>query len=122
VKVLVVEDNLMNQTVARSILEQAGALVEVAGDGQMALDLLKRRACGYDLVLMDVQMLVMDGYAATRHIRENLRLASPVFAMTAGVTEAERSQCLDAGMDDFISKPINVEALFATIARHLKSA
>jgi PAS domain S-box-containing protein len=122
VKLLLVEDNLMNQTVARSILEQAGAQVDIAGDGQIALDLLKAAGQGYDLILMDVQMPVMDGYAATRQIRENLKLAVPVIAMTAGVTESERSRCLDAGMDDFVSKPINVETLFATIMRHLKKS
>ena len=119
---LLVEDNLMNQTVARSILEQAGAAVDIAGDGKAAIDLLKRGGRRYDLVLMDVQMPVMDGFAATRLIRSELQLAVPVIAMTAGVTESERSQCLDAGMDDFVSKPINVDTLFATIMRHLGGA
>ena len=119
---LVVEDNAMNQIVARSLLEQAGAAVDIAGDGQAAVDLLARRERSYDLILMDVQMPVMDGYAATRIIRSELHLTLPVIAMTAGVTESERSLCLDAGMDDFVSKPINMESLFATLSRHLHPA
>ncbi|HEY0845262.1 MAG TPA: CHASE domain-containing protein [Noviherbaspirillum sp.] len=118
-RLLLVEDNRMNQVIARKILEQSGASVEVAGDGLRAVSLLREDASRFDLVLMDVQMPVMDGYAATRLIREKLALRLPVLAMTAGVMEAERQQCIACGMDDFIAKPIEVEQMLATIARHL---
>ena len=117
VRLLLVEDNPINQNVAKGILEQAGALVAVAENGAVAVELLRGER--YDLVLMDVQMPVMDGFTATRLIREQLRLQLPVIAMTAGVMESEREQCIAAGMDDFIAKPIDVEQMFATIQRHL---
>ena len=116
VRILLVEDNPVNQTVARGILEQAGALVAVADNGQLALQRL--RTSDYDLVLMDVQMPVMDGFTATQQIRNELGLTLPVIAMTAGVMESEREQCAHAGMDDFIAKPIDVEQMLATLARH----
>jgi signal transduction histidine kinase/CheY-like chemotaxis protein len=118
VRILLVEDNPINQNVARGILEQANAVVSVADNGQLALDQLKAGA--FDLVLMDVQMPVMDGFTATRKIRQELGLTLPIIAMTAGVMESEREQCTSAGMDDFIAKPIDVEQMFATLARHLK--
>jgi CheY-like chemotaxis protein len=71
---------------------------------------------------MDVQMPVMDGFGATRIIREDLGLTLPVIAMTAGVMESEREQCIAAGMDDFIAKPIDVEQMFAAMRRHLRTA
>jgi signal transduction histidine kinase/CheY-like chemotaxis protein len=117
IRLLLVEDNPINQNVAKGILEQAGAVVAVAENGAVAVELLRGER--YDLVLMDVQMPVMDGFTATRLIREELRLQLPVIAMTAGVMESEREQCIAAGMDDFIAKPIDVEQMFATIQRHL---
>ncbi|MET0265272.1 MAG: response regulator [Duganella sp.] len=117
VHLLLVEDNPINQVVARGILEQAGARVLLAENGQQAVELL--RGAGCDLVLMDVQMPVMDGFTATRLIREQLGLRLPVIAMTAGVMASEREQCIAAGMDDFIGKPIDVEQMFATLARYL---
>jgi CheY-like chemotaxis protein len=117
VHILLVEDNQINQNVAKGILEQAGAMVSVADNGEAAIEML--RAGGYDLVLMDVQMPVMDGFTATRFIREELGLTLPVIAMTAGVMESEREQCIAAGMDDFIAKPIDVEQMFGTIRRRL---
>ena len=117
VRLLLVEDNAINQNVAKGILEQAGAVVAVAENGAVAVELLRGER--YDLVLMDVQMPVMDGFTATRLIREELGLQLPVIAMTAGVMESEREQCIAAGMDDFIAKPLDVEQMFATIQRHL---
>jgi PAS domain S-box-containing protein len=116
---LLVEDNVMNQIVARGLLEHAGASVDVAGDGEQALALLGRAGQRYDLVLMDVQMPIMDGYTAARQIRQRLGLTLPVLAMTAGVTESEQRLCLDAGMNDFIAKPIEIEQLFGTLAKYL---
>jgi PAS domain S-box-containing protein len=117
-RVLLVEDNLINQHVARGILEHAGAVVTVADNGEAALARLRENS-GYDMVLMDVQMPVMDGFAATRAIRTELALALPVIAMTAGVMESEREQCIAAGMDDFIGKPIDVEQMFVVMKKHL---
>lgn len=116
---LVVEDNPFNQIVAKGLLEQAGASVDIVDDGQKALDQLRKSAHKYDLVLMDVQMPVMDGFTATRLLRDELKLTLPVLAMTAGVTEFEREQCIASGMNDLIAKPIEVEHMLATISRYL---
>ncbi|MEC5161448.1 CHASE domain-containing protein [Janthinobacterium sp. CG_S6] len=118
-RLLLVEDNPLNQVVARAMLEQAGASVDTLDDGAKALARLRADAQRYDLVLMDVQMPVMDGFAATAAIRAELGLTLPVLAMTAGVMLSEREQCLASGMNDFIAKPIDVEQMLATIARHL---
>ncbi|MBB3220188.1 PAS domain S-box protein [Pseudoduganella umbonata] len=124
VRVLLVEDNVVNQLVAKGILEPAGAIVTTAADGQQAVDLFTtRRGDGrgdFDIVLMDVQMPVMDGYTATRILRTRLGLQLPILAMSAGVTAAEREQCLAVGMNDFIPKPIDVEQMMARIQEHLR--
>jgi PAS domain S-box-containing protein len=117
-KILLAEDNAMNQVVAKGMLEQAGAKVDIVENGQLAVDLLRATPDRYDFVLMDVQMPIMDGFAATRIIREEMRLSLPVLAMTAGVTESERQQCVSAGMNDFIGKPIDLGQMFSTIARY----
>ena len=119
VRILLAEDNVMNQIVAKGMLEQAGATVDIVENGQMAVDLLRVAPQRYDLVLMDVQMPVMDGFTATRLIRSWVGSAIPVLAMTAGVTESERMQCLEAGMNDFIAKPVDLAQMFAAILRHL---
>ncbi len=116
---LLVEDNLLNQTVARGILEHAGATLDVVGDGQQAVDLLRSDAARYDMVLMDMQMPVMDGFTATEVLRGELGLRLPVIAMTAGVLGSERSRCLAAGISDFIPKPVEVEQMLAVILRQL---
>ncbi len=118
-RILLAEDNVMNQIVAKGMLEQAGAKVDIVENGQMAVDLLRITPQRYDLILMDVQMPVMDGFTATRLIRSWAGSAIPVLAMTAGVTESERMQCTEAGMDDFIAKPIDLSQMFAAILRHL---
>jgi len=115
---LLVEDNLLNQTVARGILEHAGATLDVVGDGQQAVDCLRAGAGHYDIVLMDMQMPVMDGFTATRLLRSELQLSLPIIAMTAGVLGSERSRALDAGITDFIPKPIEVEQMMAVLQRH----
>jgi len=121
-RLLLVEDNPLNQIVAKGMLEQAGANVSVADNGLMAVELLRLGAEPYDMVLMDVQMPVMDGFAATRLIRDELHLSLPVLAMTAGVMESEQKQCIDAGMNDLIAKPIDVEQMFAAIGRYWQPA
>jgi signal transduction histidine kinase/DNA-binding response OmpR family regulator len=116
---LLVEDNLLNQAVARGILEHAGATLDVVGDGQQAVDVLRAQASRYDIVLMDMQMPVLDGFSATRMIRDELKLSLPVIAMTAGVLAAERHRCEQAGISDFIAKPVVVEEMMAVIERNL---
>ncbi|WP_343731581.1 ATP-binding protein [Duganella sp.] len=117
-RLLLVEDHPLNQVVARGMLEHAGASVVVAENGQLALERLREQSSDYDIVLMDVQMPVMDGFEATRRIRVELGLKLPILAMTAGVMQSEQDQCIAAGMDDFIAKPVDVEQMLDTISRH----
>jgi signal transduction histidine kinase/CheY-like chemotaxis protein/ligand-binding sensor domain-containing protein len=123
-RILLVEDNKLNVMVARVELENAfpGVNIDVAGNGQLALDML--HAKDYDLVLMDVQMPVMDGYEATRRIRAlgNEKARTPILAMTANVMQAEVQQCMDAGMDGFIPKPFKQEELVAAIGKVIKGS
>lgn len=112
-RVLLVEDNPVNQIVAQTLVEAEGYEVEIAGDGQQAID--KLNGGDFCLVLMDCQMPVMDGYDATRNIREGACGEStktiPVIAMTANAMQGDKEKCLDSGMDDYISKPIDAEIL-----------
>jgi PAS domain S-box-containing protein len=116
-RVLVVEDNEVNQMVAVGLLEAMGYTVEVAGDGAIALEMLADRS--FDVVLMDVQMPILDGYAATRALRasEGDGRRTPVIAMTAAAIEGERERCLEAGMDDFLTKPVDAAALSSALTR-----
>jgi len=116
--VLLVEDNPFNQQVARELIEQAGAEVAVANNGQEALAAMARRR--FDCVLMDVQMPLMDGLEATRRIRLDPALKDTlVVAMTANAGVDDRARCLAAGMNEFLAKPVVPELLAATIARVL---
>jgi two-component system sensor histidine kinase/response regulator len=116
---LLVEDNEVNQEVAQQILSDAGIRVDIASNGAMAL--AKIAVADYDGVLMDCQMPVMDGYDATRKLREDPRHASlPVIAMTANAMVGDKEKCLAAGMNDFIAKPIDVAQLFTTLSRWVK--
>lgn len=117
INLLLVEDNIMNQVVAKGLLEQYGAHVEIAGDGEQAVTLMKANPDRYHTILMDMQMPVMDGFTATKHIRNDLGLTLPILAMTAGVMESEKSRCIEVGMADFIAKPINVEDMLNAILR-----
>jgi len=116
---LLVEDNLLNQAVARGILELGGATLDVVDNGQQALDRMSASPGVYDLVLMDMQMPVMDGFTATRLLRQELKLDLPIIAMTAGVLESERERSIEAGITDFIPKPIEVEEMLAVLHKHL---
>jgi signal transduction histidine kinase/CheY-like chemotaxis protein/integral membrane sensor domain MASE1 len=118
-RLLLVEDNPINQLVARSMLTHAGAWIDAVDNGRAAVDKLRADPAAYDLVLMDVQMPEMDGFTATGLIRTELGLTLPVLAMTAGVMASEREQCVASGMNDFIAKPIDVEEMLRVIARHL---
>ncbi|HSF49031.1 MAG TPA: response regulator, partial [Burkholderiales bacterium] len=115
-RVLLVEDNKTNQVVALGLLEDAEVSVDLADNGEIAVG--KVRDHNYDLVLMDVQMPVMDGLEATRIIRSDARFRSlPIIAMTAGAMAADRDLCLEAGMDDHISKPIDPNHLRDVLLR-----
>ena len=116
-RVLVVEDNEINQMVAVGILEHLGYATDVAHDGAQALELVRTQ--DYLALLMDCQMPVMDGYDATRAIRshEPDGRRTPIIALTASATEGERERCLTAGMDDFVTKPIDARILENTLAR-----
>jgi two-component system, sensor histidine kinase and response regulator len=120
-RVLLVEDNEINQMVAREILEQSGLLVEVAGNGQVALEMVQRAP--FDLVFMDMQMPVMDGVTATRAIRRIPSLAAlPIVAMTANAMEQDRQLCIAAGMNDSVTQPIDPRVLWATLMRWIAPA
>jgi signal transduction histidine kinase/CheY-like chemotaxis protein/ligand-binding sensor domain-containing protein len=121
-RILLAEDNLVNQRLAVRMLERLGHQVEVALTGQEALDLLQTGK--FDLVLMDVQMPEMDGFAATREIRraeQGSQEHVPIIAMTAHAMKGDREVCLQAGMDEYLAKPINREELRQTIERVMKS-
>jgi CheY-like chemotaxis protein/HPt (histidine-containing phosphotransfer) domain-containing protein len=123
IRVLLVEDNDLNQQVATELLESAGAIVTVAGNGKIAVDLLRDgpQAPPFDIVLMDLQMPEMDGFTATRHLRADPRFNDlPILAMTAHALVEERERCLQAGMNDHVTKPIDPDALFAALARWTK--
>jgi len=118
--ILLVEDNPMNQMVAVDTLSGAieGCKVDVAENGQVALEKLQSKQ--YDLMLMDVQMPVMDGYTTTRHIREQFDAPLkniPIMAMTASAIKSEVEKCFESGMNAYISKPFQTEDLLRKIAR-----
>ena len=114
--ILLVEDNEINQQIAVELLEGIGASLTVANNGQEALDRLTQNPAAYDLVLMDLQMPVMGGYEATAKIRSERSLADlPIIAMTAHATVEEKQKCLNAGMNEHISKPIDPAALFEAV-------
>ena len=123
IRVLLVEDNDMNQQVATELLESAGAIVTVANHGGEAVKILTEgdQAPPFDVVFMDLQMPEMDGITATRLLRRDPRLQKiPIIAMTAHALVEERQRCLDAGMNDHVSKPIDPDALFSTLIRWAK--
>ncbi|QDV09534.1 Sensor histidine kinase RcsC [Planctomycetes bacterium Poly30] len=119
-KVLLVEDNIINQKVAKQLLLKWGHKVTVAGDGQVAVD--THAAETFDVILMDMQMPVMDGLAATQAIREREAhrgggARTPIIAMTANAGQVDQNRCLEAGMDDFVPKPIDIPELFEVLSR-----
>ncbi|MCB6183470.1 response regulator [Leeia sp. TBRC 13508] len=112
IRILVVEDNLVNQLVIKKMLQKMGVTPEIASNGKEAISVAT--ATPFDLIFMDCQMPEMDGFEATQHLRE-LKLKTPVIALTANSMEGDRERCLNAGMDDFLSKPITFEHLKSTI-------
>jgi len=116
--VLLADDNLVNQQLAKELLEMGGLKVDVVGSGEEAVDLAARGE--HELILMDVHMPGMGGLQASRAIRELPQCATvPILAMTASVFADEREACLDAGMDDHIAKPIDAPLLLQTVLRWL---
>jgi len=119
VSVLIVEDNVINQELILEILQEQGMQVDLANNGAEAIAMLDNK--DYNLVLMDCQMPVMDGFSATRIIRENPRLNElPIIAMTANSSPEDREQCFACGMNEFITKPINWEQFFQTLTHWVK--
>ncbi|MBF0120852.1 MAG: response regulator [Desulfobacterales bacterium] len=118
-RVLLVEDNILNQQVAQEILINAGLVVDIANNGKEAIDALNNSE--YELVLMDVQMPVMGGYEATSIIKNDNRFNQlPIIAMTAHAIKGAKEECLNAGMSDYVSKPINPSELFNVLIRWIK--
>ena len=116
---LVVEDNLNNQQVARELLEGEGAIVQIANHGQEAVEAVAAAAPPFDVVLMDLQMPVMDGFTATRRIRHDLGLPTlPIVAMTANAMASDREACLAAGMNDHVGKPFDLDHLVRVLRKH----
>jgi PAS domain S-box-containing protein len=120
-RILLVEDNPINQKLAVTILQKAGYPVDVAENGVQAVEALKERS--YQLVLMDVQMPEMDGLEATQHIREQEsgKKHTPIIAMTAHAMKGDKERCLAAGMDDYLSKPLELDEVFSTIEQWTKT-
>lgn len=120
-RILLVEDNQVNQMVAGMLLKKMGHLADTAENGQLAIEALEQQH--YDLVLMDCQMPVMDGYEATRKIRENQAWKDlPVIAVTANVMQGDKDDCFASGMNDYITKPYNRQQLSAAITRWTASS
>ncbi len=109
------EDNAINQRVGKLILERAGFKVDLAKDGKEALEAHRQKS--YDLILMDCQMPVMDGFEASRSIREMGKPQPVIIAVTANALVGEREKCLEAGMDDYLSKPFHAEQLVSLIRK-----
>ena len=123
-RILLVEDNELNQEIAQTILEDAGFMVETANDGVEAVKKMEQAVPGqYDLILIDIQMPVMNGYEAAKQIRslKNRETASvPIVAMTANAFEEDREKSYEAGMNGYLAKPVSAEALINTIDKIMK--
>ena len=114
-RILVAEDNPVNQRIAIKMLEKLGHRSDVVANGVEAVQ--AAAFVPYDLILMDCQMPEMDGYEATRQIRESLNSSIPIIALTANATQVAQDKCYDAGMNDFVFKPVRQRDLFAVIER-----
>jgi CheY-like chemotaxis protein len=115
-KILIAEDNAMNQRLIKHLMKNWAFNFDLVFNGVQAIEALKMQH--YDLVLMDIQMPEMDGYSATAHIRSTLKSKIPIIAMTAHALAGEKEKCLKAGMDNYLSKPINEELLYQMIMQY----
>ena len=120
-RLLVAEDNLVNQQVVRGVLRKKAMLVTVVNNGLEAVEAINNSQEGFDLVLMDLEMPEMDGITATQKIRCELESNIPIIALTAQAMRGDRERCIAAGMNAYLSKPINPELLYKTIAEQLKA-
>ncbi len=123
-RILVVDDNQLNLEVAAGILEDEGFIVDTAADGEQAIEKLLSSGVGYSLVVMDCQMPIMDGFTATRHIRDGaagyLSENIPILALTANALPADKEKCLASGMNDYLKKPIDPDEFVKTVATWLQ--
>ncbi|MEO8111011.1 MAG: PAS domain S-box protein, partial [Ginsengibacter sp.] len=117
-KFLVAEDNEVNQKVIRHVLKKAGGIVTMANNGLEAVGFLEKDR-DYDLIIMDLQMPEMDGYTATKHIRNVMKLSIPIIAMTASALKGEKAKCLAIGMNDYLSKPFDINFIYKRISYFL---
>jgi CheY-like chemotaxis protein len=118
IRILMAEDNLINQRVLKSILSKVNLEVEIVNDGQEAVEAIEKQ--NYDMVLMDIQMPRMDGLTATEHIRETMKLHElPIIALTAHAMKGDKDKCIAVGMNDYLSKPIDPDELLRTLLKWL---
>ena len=119
-KVLLVEDNLQNQEIATEFLKKANINIVIANNGKEAVDILNENE-EFDAILMDCQMPIMDGYEATKHIREIEKFANlPIIAMTANAMQGDKEKCISVGMNDYISKPLDFNKFYETLGKWVK--
>ena len=123
-RILLVEDNRVNQEIAAEILKKVGISVEIAADGEIAVEKVRNSASGqYDMILMDIMMPRMNGYEATRQIRaldDPEKANLPIVAMTANAFEEDKKEAANAGMNGHLAKPVDIAKLFETLALYLK--
>ncbi|MBF0225248.1 MAG: PAS domain S-box protein [Desulfobacterales bacterium] len=120
-KILLVEDHHLNQIVASELLQQAGLQVEIAQNGIEAVNMLKKGENNFDLVFMDLQMPIMDGFEATKQIRKKFSANElPIIAMTAHAMNEERQKCFNAGMNDHLAKPIDIDGIYKILIKWIK--
>jgi CheY-like chemotaxis protein len=117
IRILVVEDNLLNQKLAGFMLDGWGFQYDICSNGKQAIEHLKLNS--YDLILMDIQMPEMNGYETTKYIREELKLGMPIIATTSYSSTEEREKCLLSGMTDYLTKPIKEEELYNLVTNYL---
>ena len=119
IKVLVVEDMALNQLLMRTLLKDFGFEMDIAGNGKIAIEMLKKNT--YDIILMDLQMPEMNGFEATEYIRNTMNSQIPIIALTADVTTVDVEKCRVVGMNDYVSKPIDEKLLYRKIIKYLKA-
>jgi len=114
-KILIVDDDMINRMLATFILKKYQVVISEAGNGEEAIQFLNNNSC--DLVLMDIQMPILDGYQASKIIRQKLNLTIPIIALTGSDSKEELQNCFNAGMNDYLFKPINEEQFIQTISK-----